>query len=105
MTTPTADRPTNSHPDEFHGPGEVRAALVGHATAQTLAIYDRELDAATRESRDTGNVAPLLKVLEHWWMAAQLAAGVVPSSFRPVSSDDAVASWEAKHGRPLYGAA
>jgi hypothetical protein len=105
MTTPTADRPTNAQPDEFHGPAEVRTALIGHATAQTLAIYDRELDTAARESRDTGDVAPLLKMLEHWWMAAQLAAGVVPTNFRPVSPGEAVASWEARHGRPLNGTA
>lgn len=105
MTTPTADHPIDSQPDEFHGPAEVRAALISHATTQTLAIYDRELDTATRESKDTGDVAPLLRMLEHWWTAAQLAAGVVPTNFRPVSPDEAVASWEAKHGRPLYGAA
>lgn len=103
MTTPTVHRSTDSQ--EFHGPAEVRAALAGHATEQTLALYDRELDAAARESRDTSSVAPLMRVLEHWWMAAQLAAGVVPASFRPVSPADAVASWEAANGRPLYDAA
>lgn len=104
MTTPTVNRPTDSQP-EVHGPAEVRAALVGHATEATLAVYDRDIDEATRESAAAGDVAPLLARLDHWWMCAQLAAGDVPANFRPIPGADAQASWEAKHGRPLYDAA
>lgn len=97
MTAPIVHRPSGQ-PDEFHGPSEVRAALVGNVTEETLAVYDRELDEAARESRDAGGVGPLLKMLDYWWVAAQLAAGVVPGNFQPVSPAEAVASWEAKYG-------
>jgi len=104
MTTPTVHRLTDRQP-EVHGPAEVRAALIGHATEQTLAVYDRDIDEATRESAAAGDVAPLLRRLEHWWMCAQLAAGEVPADFHPIPGTGAQASWEAKNGRPLYDAA
>ena len=83
MTTPTVHRLTDRQP-EVHGPAEVRAALIGHATEQTLAVYDRDIDEATRESA---------------------AAGEVPADFHPIPGTGAQASWEAKNGRPLYDAA
>jgi hypothetical protein len=97
MTGPTVARPGADGP-EVHGPAEVRAALEDHATAETLALYDRQVEQATKQALEQDDVAPLARVLRHWWTSAQVARGELEP---PTPSGNAmaktIAAWEAKH--------
>lgn len=97
MTAPTVARPGAKGP-EVHGPAEVRAALEEYATAETLALYDRQVEQATRQALEQDDIAPLARVLRHWWTSAQVARGEFEP---PTPSNNAmantIAAWEAKH--------
>ena len=106
MTAPTVARPDAEGP-EVHGPAEVRAALEEHATGETLALYDRQIEQATLQALEQDDIAPLARVLRHWWVSAQVARGELAP---PTPSGDAmartIAAWEAKHpGQQLPRAA
>ena len=106
MTAPTVARPGAEGP-EVHGPAEVRAALEEHATAETLALYEGQVEQAIMQALEQDDVAPLARVLRRWWTSAQVARGELEP---PAPSDDAmantIAAWEAKHpGQQLPHAA
>jgi hypothetical protein len=83
---------------EVHGPAEVRAALEEHATDETLALYDRQIEQATRQALEQDDVAPLARVLRHWWMSAQVARGeIAPPPPSGDAMEQTIAAWEAKH--------
>ena len=106
MTAPAVARPGAEGP-EVHGPAEVRAVLEEHATAETLTLYDRQVEQATRQALEQDDVGPLARVLRRWWTSAQVARGELEP---PAPSDSAmantIAAWEAKHpGQHLHPAA
>ena len=107
MTAPTVARPGAEGP-EVHGPAEVRAALEEHATAETLALYDRQIEQATVQALEQGEVAPLAAVLRHWWMCTQVASGRArPEDFgaRTYTQAEVEEAWHRKHpGQQLSAA-
>ncbi len=97
MTAPTVNRPGAEGPD-VHGPAEVRAALAENATAETLALYDRQIEQATLQALEQDDVAPLARVLRHWWLSAQAARGeLAPPAPSGNAMERTIAAWEAKH--------
>lgn len=105
MATPTIDRPGAGAPDDWHGPVEVRAALVPYATEATLAVFDNGLDEAYGESLRTGEVAPLRAFLEHWWFVAGVAENGMPTG-QPTGggAEQFRRAWEERHGQPFPAA-
>jgi hypothetical protein len=97
----SSDRTPSGSP-QFHGPAEVRAALVPHATEATLALYDGQLEEICLESTELGSPQPLAKFLAYWWDCADIAANGRPAG-RPSGGDRAkfIADWEARNGRPF----
>lgn len=101
MSSPALDRPPSGSA-RFHGPAEVRAALVPHATEATLALYDRQLDKVCREVAELGSPQPLARFLAYWWDCADVAANGRRAD-RLSGGDRAkfIADWEARNGRPF----
>lgn len=91
----------------MRGPGEVREALARHATAETLALYDRQVEQATKDALERNDVAPLAKVLVRWWLTAQVASGARPEGLglQMVSQEEVVADWQRHHPGETLNAA
>lgn len=100
MTAQPIERPTGEPHRVDRDPAAVRAALAVHADSATLALYDHEIGQAYLAAVEADSLTPFAAVVDRWWQIAQAAENPAPRA-RRVSRDDAIASWEARHGQRL----
>ena len=94
--TSTLDRPDFAA-RPIHGPNEVRIALEPYATDETLALYDQQVEQASKDAIEQDSGEPLAKVLGHWWDVAQVAVGAIEPERRGSGREEFVEAWEAAH--------
>lgn len=100
MTAQPIERPAHGPHKVDRDPAAVRTALAVHADNATLALYDRELGQAYLAAVQADSLEPLSTVVDRWWRLAQAAENPAPQESR-VSREQAIASWETRHGRKL----
>ena len=81
----------------IHGPSEVRGALEPYATDETLALYDQQVEQASKDVIEQDSGEPLAKVLNHWWDVAQVASGAIQPERRGAGRQEFIEAWEAAH--------
>jgi Family of unknown function (DUF6247) len=75
---PTQELPMTASPATHPGvwpspactPAAIRAVLAANADPSVLRRYDSELDSAFEESRQHGDLTPLLQAVRRWWFEA-----------------------------------
>jgi hypothetical protein len=100
VTAQPIERPAGGARQVARDPAAVRAALARHADDATLALYDREIGQAYLAAIQADSLEPLITVVDRWWRIAQAAENPAPRGSR-VSREEAIASWEARHGQKL----
>ena len=81
----------------IHGPDEIRAALEPYATDETLALYDQQVEQASKDVIEQEGAEPLAKVLGHWWGIAQVASGSIKPGRRGTGREQFIEAWVAAH--------
>lgn len=69
MTSPHAT-PHQVTPRPACTPAAIRAVLAANADAAVLQRYDDELDAAFEQTREHGDLTPLVQTVRRWWFEA-----------------------------------
>lgn len=88
-------------PDGTGGPirsaEEIRNALERYATEETLAIYDQQVERASKDLIEQHGGEPIAKVLGHWRDVVLLASGTIKPEHRGQGREHFVDAWEAAH--------
>lgn len=100
VTTQPTERPARGPHEVERDPAAVRAALTFHADEATLALYDHQLGQAYLAAVQADSLEPLSTVVDRWWQIAQAAENPAPRGSR-ISREEAITSWEARHGQKL----
>ena len=69
MAAPNARQP-QALPRPACTPTAIRAVLAANADAGVLQRYDGDLDAAFEQTREQGDVTPLVQTVKRWWFEA-----------------------------------
>jgi Family of unknown function (DUF6247) len=69
MTEPRA-RPPRVLPRPACRHAAIRAVLAASADAAVLQSYDRDIDAAYEQARETGDLTHLTETVRRWWFEA-----------------------------------
>jgi len=69
MTAPDARQP-RVLPRPACTPAAIRAVLAANADGDILQRYDEDLDAASEQARERGDVTPLVQTVRRWWFEA-----------------------------------
>lgn len=88
------------------GPLELRRGLEEYATPETLALFDKQVDAAVKTAISSGDPQSLAKVLAHWLYCLRVARHEIKPETHGNAREETIRAWEAAHpGEKLFDAA